>query len=45
VVAGSRAKRAVIVGAPLTLIVFSLAHGLDWLVVHGMNDENYARCN
>src|SRR5919106_6910346 len=41
VIAGSWAKNAVIVGAPLTLIVFSLAHGLDWLVVHGMNDENH----
>jgi len=41
VVAGSRTKNAIIVGAPLTLIVFSLAHGLDWLVMHGMNDENY----
>ena len=40
-VAGSRATSAIIVGAPLALIVFSLAHGLDWLVVHGMNDENY----
>jgi hypothetical protein len=41
VIAGSRAKNAIIVGAPLTLVVFSLAHGLDWLVMHGMNDENY----
>jgi hypothetical protein len=41
VVAGSRAKNAIIVGAPLALIVFSLAHGLDWIVMHGMNDENY----
>ena len=37
----SRAKNAVILGAPLALIVFSLAHGLDWLVMHGMNDDNY----
>ena len=37
----SHAKNAVILGAPLALIVFSLAHGLDWLVMHGMNDENY----
>jgi hypothetical protein len=41
VAAGSRARSAIIVGAPLALIVFSLAHGLDWLVMHGMNDENY----
>jgi hypothetical protein len=41
VVTGSRAKNAIILGAPLTLIVFSLAHGLDWLVMHGMNEENY----
>lgn len=34
-------KNAVILGAPLALIVFSLAHGVDWLVMHGMNDENY----
>jgi hypothetical protein len=40
-VVASRAKSAVILGAPLALIVFSLAHGLDWLVMHGMNDENY----
>ena len=40
-VPGTREKNAIIVGAPLTLIVFSLAHGLDWLVMHGMNDENY----
>ena len=40
-IAGSRAKTSIIVGTPLTLIVFSLAHGLDWLVMHGMNDENY----
>ena len=40
-IAASRAKNAVILGAPLALIVFSLAHGLDWLVMHGMNDENY----
>ena len=41
VIAASRAKNAVILGAPLALIVFSLAHGLDWLVMHGMHDENY----
>jgi hypothetical protein len=41
VVASSREKNVIIVGAPLTLIVFSLAHGLDWLVMHGMHDENY----
>lgn len=40
-VADSGAKTAIVVGAPLALIVFSLAHGLDWLVMHGMNDENY----
>ena len=38
-VAGSRARSAIIVGAPVALIVFSLAHGIDWLVMHGMNDE------
>src|SRR5688500_8708953 len=37
----SRAKSAVILGAPLALLGFSLAHGLDWLVMHGMNDDNY----
>ena len=37
----SRAKNAVILGAPLALIVFSLAHGLDWLVMHGMDVDNY----
>jgi hypothetical protein len=41
VIARSRARNAIIAGAPLTLIVFSLAHGLDWLVMHGMDDENY----
>jgi hypothetical protein len=41
VISGSWEKNAIIVGAPLTLIVFSLAHGLDWLVMHGMNDENH----
>ena len=30
-----------IVGAPVALIVFSLAHGIDWLVMHGMHDDNY----
>ena len=40
-VAGSRARSAVIVGAPVALVVFSLAHGIDWLVMHGMNDDNY----
>ena len=40
-VAESRARGALIVGAPLALIVFSLAHGVDWLVMHGMHDENY----
>jgi hypothetical protein len=41
VVASSLAKNAIVVGAPLALIVFSLAHGVDWLFMHGMNDENY----
>ena len=40
-VAGSRATSAVIVGAPVALVLFSLAHGIDWLVMHGMHDENY----
>jgi hypothetical protein len=40
VVDGSRLRNAIIIGAPLALIVFSLAHGLDWLLMHGMNDEN-----
>ena len=40
-IAASRAKNGVIIGAPLALIVFSLTHGLDWLVMHGMSDENY----
>ena len=26
-------------GAPLLLIPFSLAHGLDWLVMHGMHED------
>ena len=38
--ASSRVETAIIVGAPLTLIVFSLAHGVDWLVMHGMNEDN-----
>jgi hypothetical protein len=42
VVGSSRAKNAIVVGAPLTLVVFSLAHGLDWLFMHGTNNENDA---
>lgn len=41
VVAGARTQNSIIVAAPLALIIFSLAHGLDWLVMHGMDDENY----
>jgi hypothetical protein len=37
----SGAKNAVILGAPLALVVFPLAHGVDWLLMHGMNDDNY----
>jgi hypothetical protein len=29
----------VVLGAPLLLIPFSLAHGLDWLVMHGMHED------
>lgn len=39
-IALSRGQRLVVLGAPLALIVFSLTHGLDWLVMHGMH-ENY----
>lgn len=35
----NRAQRAVVLGAPLSLIPFSLAHGLDWLVMHGMHED------
>lgn len=35
----SGARRLVVLGAPLALIPFSLAHGLDWLVMHGMHDD------
>jgi hypothetical protein len=35
----SRGRRLVVLGAPLALIVFSLAHGLDWLVMHGMHED------
>jgi hypothetical protein len=35
----SRGQRLVVLGAPLALIVFSLAHGLDWLVMHGMHED------
>jgi hypothetical protein len=41
VTATSRVKKAIVLGAPSALVVFSLAHGVDWLVMHGMNDENY----
>ena len=39
-IALSRGQQLVVLGAPLALIIFSLTHGLDWLVMHGM-DENY----
>jgi hypothetical protein len=35
----SRVQRVVVIGAPLSLIPFSLAHGLDWLVIHGMHED------
>lgn len=35
----SRGQRLVVLGAPLALIVFSLTHGLDWLVMHGMHED------
>lgn len=35
----SRQRRLVVLGAPLVLIAFSLAHGLDWLVMHGMHED------
>src|SRR5688572_16744324 len=35
----SRPRRFVVLGAPLLLIPFSLAHGLDWLVMHGMHED------
>jgi hypothetical protein len=35
----SRQRRFVVLGGPLLLIPFSLAHGLDWLVMHGMHDD------
>lgn len=35
----TRLQRLVVVGAPLSLIVFSLAHGLDWLLMHGMHED------
>lgn len=35
----SRGQRLVVIAAPLALIVFSLAHGLDWLVMHGMHED------
>lgn len=40
-VLGFHAKRAIIVGAPLALIVFSLAHGIDWIAMHGMKQDDY----
>ena len=30
-----------IVGAPILLIALSLAHGLDWVMMHGLDDESY----
>ena len=38
----TRTRTAVIVGAPILLIALSLAHGLDWVMMHGLDDENYA---
>ena len=35
-------RRAVIIAAPLLLIVFSLTHGLDWFVMHGMHEDEEA---
>jgi hypothetical protein len=35
----TRLQRLVVIAAPLSLIVFSLAHGLDWLVMHGMHED------
>lgn len=35
----NRGQRLVVLGAPLALIVFSLTHGLDWLVMHGMHED------
>ena len=32
-----------IVATSLTLIVFSLAHGADWLAMHGMHDVGLQR--
>jgi hypothetical protein len=39
VLASSRVQNAIILGAPLMLIVFSLAHGVDWLVAQGMHED------
>jgi hypothetical protein len=35
-------RRAVIIAAPLLLIVFSLTHGLDWFVMHGTHEDEEA---
>lgn len=32
-------RRSVILAAPLLMIVFSLVHGLDWVLMHGMHDD------
>jgi hypothetical protein len=37
----TRTHDAVILGAPILLIALSLAHGLDWVMMHGLDDENY----
>ena len=38
----TRTQRLVVLGAPLMLVPFSLAHGLDWLVMHGMHEDDGA---
>ena len=37
----ARLRAAVIIGAPLSLVALSLAHGIDWVMMHGVNDEDY----
>lgn len=32
-------RRTVIAAGPVLLVLFSLAHGVDWLVMHGMHDD------
>jgi|SRR5688572_4027249 len=32
-------RRSVIMAAPLLMIAFSLVHGLDWVIMHGMHDD------